>query len=216
MEKRVGVPGVKITRLALDTGYKATVIGSHGHSLPRDIALGGVATDVVHRAEVPVLVVRLEILEEEGQRCCRVVSTDILSHVLYATDFSDNAELAFQYVQAFTNGGCKKMTLMDVRDVSHIRPHLEDKLLAFNEIHRSRLEHTASRLHDLGVGQADLQIPYGRPTREIIEFVRSGCPTIVVMGTHGRGFIADIFAGSVSHNVVRLSQSPVLLVPPAR
>ncbi|MHB9035768.1 MAG: universal stress protein [Armatimonadota bacterium] len=36
------------------------------------------------------------------------------------------------------------------------------------------------------------------------------------MGTHGRGFISDIFAGSVSHNVVRLSQSPVLLIPPAR
>lgn len=216
VEMPVGVPGVEITRLALDTGCKAIVVGSHGHSLARDIALGGVATDVVHRAEVPVLVVRLEILEEEGQRCCRVVSTDILSHVLYPTDFSDNAELAFQYVEEFAKGGCKQMTLMHVQDVSRIRPHLEDKLKEFNEIDRSRLERMASRLHDLGVEQVDLQIPYGSPAREIIEFVRSGCPSIVVMGTHGRGFIADIFAGSVSHNVVRLSQSPVLLVPPAR
>ncbi|MCL5104815.1 MAG: universal stress protein [Armatimonadetes bacterium] len=215
VETPVGVPGVEITRLALDTGCKAIVIGSHGHSLARDIALGGVATDVVHRAELPVLVVRLQILEEEPQ-CCQVVSADVLSHVLYATDFSDNAERAFQYVEAFAKSGCKTMTLMHVQDVSRIRPHLEEKLQEFNEIDRSRLERMALRLRDLGVGEIDLQIPYGVPAKEIVDYVQSNCPSIVVMGTHGRGFISDIFAGSVSHNVVRLSQSPVLLIPPVR
>ena len=216
VEMPVGVPGVELTRLAQELDCKAIIVGSHGHSLARDIALGGVATDVVHRAEVPVLVVRLEILEEEEQRCCRVVSTDILSHVLYATDFSDNAERAFQYVEEFARSGCKKMTLMHVQDVSRIRPHLEDRLQEFNEIDRSRLERMASRLRDLGVEDVELRIPYGAPAKEIIDYMRSDCPSTVVMGTHGRGFISDIFAGSVSHNVARLSLSPALLVPPAR
>jgi len=216
VETPLGVPGVEITRLALDLGCKAIVVGSHGHSLARDIALGGVATDVVHRAEVPVLVVRLQIFEEEERQCCRVASTDVLSHVLHATDFSDNAELAFQYVEEFARSGCKKMTLMHVQDVSRIRPHLEQRLQEFNEIDHSRLERMASRLRDLGVEQIDLEMPYGVPAKEIVDYVRSKCPSIVVMGTHGRGFISDIFAGSVSHNVVRLSQSPVLLIPPAR
>ena len=215
VETPVGVPGVEITRLALDTGCKAIIVGSHGHSLARDIALGGVATDVVHRAELPVLVVRLQILVEEPQ-CCQVVSADVLSHVLYATDFSDNAERAFQYVEEFAKSGCKKMTLMHVQDVSRIRPHLEHRLQEFNEIDQSRLERMASRLRDLGVQQIDLEIPYGAPAKEIVDYVQSNCPSIVVMGTHGHGFIADIFAGSVSHNVARLSQSPVLLIPPAR
>jgi len=215
VETPVGVPGVEITRLALDTGCKAVVVGSHGHSLARDIALGGVATDVVHRAELPVLVVRLQILEEEPQ-CCRVVSADVLSHVLYATDFSDNAERAFLYVEELARSGCKKMTLMHVQDVSRIRPHLEDRLKEFNEIDRSRLDRMASRLRDLGVQKIDLQIPYGAPAKEIVDYVQSNCPSIVVMGAHGHGFIADIFVGSVAHNVARLSQSPVLLIPPVR
>jgi len=216
VETPVGVPGVEITRLALDLGCKAIIVGSHGHGLARDVALGGVATDVVHRAEVPVLVVRLQILEEEEPRCCRVVSTEVLSHVLYATDFSDNAERAFQYVEAFAESGCKKMTLMHVQDVSRIRPHLEQRLQEFNAIDRSRRERMASRLRDLGVEEIALEIPYGAPAKEIVAHVQRCCPSIVVMGMHGRGFIADIFAGSVSHNVVRLSQSPVLLIPPAR
>lgn len=216
VETPVGVPGVEITRLAVDTGCKVIVIGSHGHSLARDVALGGVATDVVHRAEIPVLVVRLHILEEDERECCRVVATDVLANVLYATDFSDTAERAFQYVEEFARSGCRKMTLMHVQDVSRIRPHLEHRLQEFNEIDRSRLERMASRLRDLGVEEVSLKIPYGTPAKEIVDYVAADCSSIVIMGTHGRGFISDIFAGSVAHNVARLSQSPVLLIPPVR
>lgn len=212
----VGVPGPEITRLAEEKGCKLIVVGSHGHSAARDVALGGVATDVVHRSELPVLVVRLQILTEEEPQWCRVVSADILSHVLYATDFSDNAERAFQYVEELARGGCKKMTLMHVQDMSHIKPHLEERLREFDEIDRSRLERMAIRLRDLGVEEIELEIPYGAPAKEIVDYVQRVCPSIVVMGVHGRGFVSDIFAGSVAHNVVRLSQSPVLLVPPIR
>lgn len=216
VETPVGIPGIEITRLALEKDCKAIVVGSHGHSLARDIALGGVATDVVHRAEVPVLVVRLSIVEEGGEQICRVLSTDILSYVFYATDFSDNAERAFQYVEEFARNGCKRMTLMHVQDVSRIRPHLEHRLDEFNRIDRARLERMASHLRQLGVEEIDLQIPYGAPAKEILEYIKNNCPSVVVMGMHGRGFIADIFVGSVAHNVARLSQSPVLLVPPIR
>jgi nucleotide-binding universal stress UspA family protein len=35
------------------------------------------------------------------------------------------------------------------------------------------------------------------------------------MGTQGKGFIKELFLGSVAHNVARLAPCPVLLVPPA-
>jgi nucleotide-binding universal stress UspA family protein len=34
------------------------------------------------------------------------------------------------------------------------------------------------------------------------------------MGTQGKGFIKEIFLGSVAHNVSRLAACPVLLIPP--
>jgi len=214
-EMPVGVPGPEITYLAETKGCKLVVVGSHGHSAARDIALGHVPVDVVHRSKLPILVVRLQILEGEPV-CYRVVEAEMLSNVLYATDFSETAERAFKYVEEFAQNGCKKMTLMHVQDVSRIRPYLGDRLQEFNEIDRSRLERMASRLRDLGVEDIDLRIPYGAPAKEIVDHVKSHCSSIVVMGTHGRGFIADIFAGSVAHNVVRLSESPVLLIPPVR
>ncbi len=216
VETPIGVPGIEITRLAAQIGCRAIVVGSHGHNLFRDILIGGVATDVVHRAERPVLVVRLEIDEQGQEPRCRVGSFEILSHVVYATDFSDNAERAFPYVEEFARSGCRKMTLLHVQDSSRIRPHLEHRLEEFNEIDRSRLERIALRLRELGVEQLRVEIPFGAPAKEIVDYVARESGSIVVMGTHGRGFIADIFAGSVAHNVVRLAQSPVLLVPSAQ
>lgn len=216
VETPTGVPGREITRLADERDCKLIVVGSHGHSLVRDMALGGVATDVVHRATVPVLVVRIQIIEEEGQQCCRVATPDLLSHVLYATDFSDNAERAFLYVEELARIGCKRLSLMHVQDVTRIRPHLEDRLHEFSEMDRSRLERMASRLRDLGVEDVGIEIPYGVPAKEILDYVEASLPSLVVVGTHGRGFVADVLTGSVSHNIVRLSQSPVLVVPPVR
>jgi len=37
-----------------------------------------------------------------------------------------------------------------------------------------------------------------------------------VMGSQGRGFIGEVFLGSVSHQVVRRAPVPVLLVPTLR
>lgn len=216
VETPTGVPGQEITRLADERGCKLIVVGSHGHSLVRDMALGGVATDIVHRATVPVLVVRIQIIEEERRQCCRVAVSDLLSHVLYATDFSDNAERAFLFVEELARIGCRRASLIHVQDVTRIRPHLEDRLQEFNEIDRSRLERMASRLRDLGVEDVEVEIPYGVPAKEIVDLVKVSLPSLVVVGTHGRGFVADALAGSVSHNVVRLSQSPVLVVPPVR
>jgi len=39
---------------------------------------------------------------------------------------------------------------------------------------------------------------------------------MVVMGSQGRGFIGEVFLGSVSHTVTRHSKVPLLLIPAIR
>jgi hypothetical protein len=39
---------------------------------------------------------------------------------------------------------------------------------------------------------------------------------LVVMGSQGRGFVKELFLGSVSHNVARHSDAAVLLIPAKR
>ncbi len=53
----------------------------------------------------------------------------------------------------------------------------------------------------------------GHPLRVILEAVRRLNISLIVMGTQGRGFLVELFLGSVAHNVSRLVTCPVLLIP---
>jgi len=46
-----------------------------------------------------------------------------------------------------------------------------------------------------------------------LKVIREQEVSLVVMGTQGRGFIEELYLGSVSHNIGRLAESSVLLVP---
>jgi len=43
--------------------------------------------------------------------------------------------------------------------------------------------------------------------------VRDRDVQLTVMGSQGRGYVSDLFLGSVSHNVARQSVASVLLIP---
>ena len=53
-----GSPSSEIIDLAKDKKFDLIVIGSRGHSGVKEVFLGSVANAVVHRAKVPVLVVK--------------------------------------------------------------------------------------------------------------------------------------------------------------
>lgn len=61
--------------------------------------------------------------------------------------------------------------------------------------------------------QVDNQVCYGIPEEEICRLIKERGAQMVVMGTQGRGFVREIFLGSVSHGVLRNSSVPVLLLP---
>ena len=62
-----------------------------------------------------------------------------------------------------------------------------------------------------------IQIPYGHPVEEILRITEEEQDdTLIVMGSQGRGFLTQVFLGSVSHQVVRGAPVPVLLVPALR
>jgi universal stress protein A len=52
----------------------------------------------------------------------------------------------------------------------------------------------------------------GTPFLEIIRYARENSIDLIVMGTHGRGFMAHLLLGSVAENVVRQGPCPVLTV----
>lgn len=207
-----GLPQVEIPRVARKEGCSLIVVGSHGQNLGSEILLGGVASAVIHNASRPVLVLRL-VTDDTGHPACVTGKCDFLDHVLFPTDFSDNAEHAFEYVRSVVKSGARRVTLLHVQDKTRLGKHLEDRLKEFNRIDRGRLERVKQQLETDGSAEVRIEIPYGVPTSEILDRAWEGGAGLVIMGTQGRGLIGDLFVGSVSCNVSRHAEAPVLLIP---
>jgi len=208
----LGFPDYEINRLAREKQASLIAVHMTAESLLDDAFVGGVASEVIHHAEKPVLVMKAKT--SDGQ--CELLCEEMLSHILHPTDFSDNAERAFSYVEKLVESGCPHVTLIHVQEQDRIDKYLKDRLNEFNEIDRARLERLRERLIEKGAHEVKIEIPYGSTTREILREVNHASSSLIVMGSQGRGFISEVFLGSVSHNIIRKAPVPVLLVPALR
>ena len=52
----------------------------------------------------------------------------------------------------------------------------------------------------------------GAPVEEIVDYAKEKNIDLIVMGTHGRGWLAHVLMGSVAEKVVRKAPCPVLTV----
>ena len=97
VETRV-VPGIaknEINRIAVNEDFLLIVVGAQKHTLTSEIFFGGLAYDVIHYAQKPVLLIRMEDYLQEGISCIKTLGCDMSNHILFPTDFSENADLAF-------------------------------------------------------------------------------------------------------------------------
>lgn len=211
-----GLPGVEVNRAACQDHASMIVIGSRGSTLAREVLLGGTALEILQQARVPVLVMQVNIVEGSGAKRCEVACTDFTKHVLYPTDFSDTAERAFAYVEKLVESGTRRVTLLHVQDKVNIAKHLKDRLQEFNTMDQSRLERLKASLEQKGATDVRIEIPFGSPIQEIVRRAIEADDTVIVMGSQGRGYISEVFLGSVSHQVVRQAPVPVLLIPAVR
>lgn len=218
VEARI-VPGFakrEINRVAAEEDYSLIVVGSQGHSMVGEALLGGVASEVIHSARKAVLLVPLEMKQDADDVYLRRAGCDFSEHVLFPTDFSENADHAFTYVEKLAADGARRITLLHVQDKARIEPHLTHRLDEFNEIDRGRLEKMKELLQKKGKAAIEIALCYGSPFGEITRLIRERNVHLVVMGSQGRSLVQEVFLGSVSHNVARHTDAPVLLIPAER
>ncbi len=207
----VGHPRKEVNRLASEEEYSLIVVGSQGHSITREAILGGEAYGIIHNARKPVLLVPVH-KAEESDKCKLVAEATITKNVLFPTDFSANADSAFTFLETIAPA-MQNVTLFHVQDKARIEKRLEHRLEEFNEIDKGRLESMKNVLMQKSNIQIDTDLRYGFPAAEILHFTREKCIDFVVMASQGRGFLGELFWGSVSHKVARSSDVPVLLIP---
>jgi nucleotide-binding universal stress UspA family protein len=213
-----GFPTNEINRAASKED-SLIVVGAQRHSFSGEVFFSALADDLIHIAQKPILLVRLSEKDRDTKDSAshvKITGCEPGNHVLFPTDFSDNADLAFTYITKIADGKAKKITLLHVQDDSRIKPHLEDRMEEFNEIDKARLQSMKRILEEKGSAEVDTVLKHGSPAMEILKLVKELDVQLVVMGSQGRGYVKEFFLGSVSHNVARQSPSSVLLIPAKR
>ncbi len=215
VETPVGLPGDSLNDIACRHGADLIVVGSHGQSLWREGVLGCFTCAVLHHAEHPVLLLKVRLTAPGQPGSCQISRSEVLRHVLLPTDFSEISSRALEYVERLAAKGLSQVTLLHALDV----PGHEAYPAGYQEIAegaaRQLLAKWQQRLLAAGIPVVQDYFAPGHPLPAVLQVLESRDISLIVMGTQGKGFIKEIFLGSLAHNVSRLAPCPVLLIPPA-
>jgi len=143
-----------------------------------------------------------------------------LKKILVATDFSEPSDAALAYGRELARTFGASLTVLHIVDNILTRAYgAEGVVLADPELQRE-IETSAQRQVDAVLfdedrkmlGAVGLVITSNSPSAAIVTYARDASIDLIVMGTHGRGAIAQLLMGSVAERVVRIAPCPVLTV----
>ena len=197
-----GTPHRRIRGIAETIGARLTVIGSRGQSPLANRVIGSTARNLARTTETPLLVNRIERKTDDPE----VVRKHLFQRMLYATDFSENAERAFDSFSDLRHA-TQEATLVHVKTP-------KDPELSNGESPELRLAALARQLEDWNI-ETRTEIRQGDPTDEILAAEAAHNPTTVLVGSRGHSRLRRLLLGSVSEDLVARSTGNVLLIPPA-
>jgi nucleotide-binding universal stress UspA family protein len=95
-----------------------------------------------------------------------------------------------------------------------VHSHSRDEATYLEGQARAYLDEQVTRLAAEGVA-AEGKIEWGEPAEAIVTAAADLPAGLIVMATHGHTEVRHVFMGSVTEDVVRRANAPVLLVRPA-
>jgi len=197
-----GTPHRRINGIAEAEKADMTIIGSRGQSPLENRVIGSTARNLARTTVVPLLVNRVERGTDEPD----VLREHLFQRVLYATDFSDNAERtfdAFQYLRHAT----REATLVHVESPKDPETGGEEP--------SDRLHALADTLAQWDI-DTTVEVRHGDPAEEILAVEAAVTPTTTLVGSRGRSRMRRLLLGSVSEDIVARASGNVYLVPPPR
>ncbi len=204
-----GVPAQALHGLAETHDVSLIVIGTHCRGITETIALGSISADLLHLTRRPVLLGRTTMPEKSVPYSSR----DLFAHILFPTDFSDTAEVAFTYLETMVSAMNCQATLLHVQDGTRLAQHLRHRLPALQNLDKTRLQRLQLWLERSGTTKVEVEVIQGSPGDEVVMMAKAKDCSLILMGTQGKGITRELLLGSVAHQVVRHAEQPVLLIP---
>jgi nucleotide-binding universal stress UspA family protein len=138
--------------------------------------------------------------------------------ILYPTDFSDVSKMAIDYIKKLAEGGPATIIVLHVIDKRAM-----DAVSSYASGHSMEIEKTIfydaeQNLKNIEqeLEKSDFEVKTilrtGIPVREILSVEKEEKVSLIVIGSHGKSNLEEMFLGSVSEKVSRKCKSPVMIV----
>jgi nucleotide-binding universal stress UspA family protein len=135
-----------------------------------------------------------------------------LSHILVPHDFSETSAAAASYAMALARNSHARITFLHVGNSAQAAFDVEFPI----GLEDAREDAIRERLLKIVTPQEQIELAPqfvvrpGTPATEIVKYAEEHDVDLIVMGTHGRGFVGHVVMGSVAEKVVRTAPCPVV------
>ena len=155
-----------------------------------------------------------------------------IKKILYATDFSKNSSYAFLYAVDMARKHDAKIVILHsvepipiasyvysggtnaqyLKEVEKRKQEAElDEIKKWVEEFCKRMDaYMGSSCSEL---VSKVLVPLGNPVEEILETANEEGCDVIVLGTHGKGFLKQTFFGSTAVKVLERTRKPVFIIP---
>lgn len=204
-----GEPIDKIIEQAEKDGVSLIVTGSHGKRLVDEFLGGSVSEGLGRKSDVPILILRYDILKEKKQEELAKMADQTFKRILLPHDFSPVSKKALGYARKLKQAGAEEIVLLHIVDSKRLETEQEEReLLAINQRETVAAENEIKRSNIKTKSYCQV----GDPLHEILTKADDEDISLIVMGSHGKGIVKEWLLGSVSLNVIRTANRPALIV----
>lgn len=130
----------------------------------------------------------------------------LLEKVLLCMDYSAPSEKLLKCIPELQSSGLQEIVVLHVIDI-HSTAAQETKM---QEKIEQKLMKTQKELQELGLTVTTKKV-IGIPSDEIVRIAEEEQVSMILLGSHGKGFIKNRFLGSTTFDVLRLSETPMLI-----
>ncbi len=145
--------------------------------------------------------------------------------ILYPTDFSAIAGKAMEYVKKLKEAGTEEVVLLHVIEESDLEAMAESCMWKKEDIEkceketekrmrrkaRKNLEAIKDELEKVGI-ETKISVKIGKPFVEITKTAKKEKVSMIVIGSHGRSMVEEMFLGSVAEGVIHHATMPVMII----
>ncbi len=185
-----GLPHDVISNVASEERVNLVYMGGKGENWQSPKLLGNVAEKVAKKVNVPLMLVKFRIWEEDdGSRELKMIFNSIFEKILFATNFSEKCDKLKDIVKEMALKGDKRVVIVSIAESD----------LSENELMKKAIK-LKKEFEDAGI-HVKMHIKSGNPSKEIVKISDFEAPSLVVIGSSSGAKKIGKTAESVLKNV---------------